>query len=548
MAQKIIGLDIGSFSVKAAVFDTTFRSFQLTDLYESPPLKMDDLEAVDQKPIITEAILRLMQENNIDPATTTVIGLAGTQVSTKELILPLPESQVEKVLPFELEAFLPFELSDLIIDYHVLDATKNQTHLLAAAAVKTAIDERIKTVQAANMEPAFIALESASLFNLTLMNDFPSDKNIILVDIGHMKTSICFIHDGKIKQVRALFKGGFDLTDAIRSNLDLTHDQAVEVKHQHAIIELPNQPLRSADLQRLSAAIKPPMDELLSEIQQSISAYQAEKHSHDAEADAGIAHLYFCGGTSLVKNLATYATEYLAMPCSIYESNAINLDKLPIFAQAISLGLRASVRGANARRTVSINFRKDEFALAKDMTGVKNVAYFFGKWVFAIFFLSLFYQSLKFYELYSEKSKIEGQILKEFKRIMPDVKNPPKSSSGAIKMMNTKIKEYKDKQEVLTSGLGNMTALGVLKEISIQVPVSIPLDSQELSIDRNKVTLRATTDSFESVDKIIAALKQYKDFQKIEKGDIRETPEGRKLFTLNIAIGETETEKPKRSK
>ena len=36
--------------------------------------------------------------------------------------------------------------------------------------------------------------------------------------------------------------------------------------------------------------------------------------------------------------------------------------------------------------------------------------------------------------------------------------------------------------------------------------------------------------------------------QKIEKGDIRETPEGRKLFTLNIAIGETETEKPKRSK
>lgn len=548
MAQKILGLDIGSFSIKAALFDTTFRSYQLTDLYESPPLKMDDLEAIDQQAIVTEAILKLLQENNINPSTTAVIGLPGTQVSTKELLLPLPEGQVEKILPFELEAFLPFELPDLIIDYHVINSAKSQTHLLAAAALKTSIEDRLKAVQAAKLEPAFISMESASLFNLTLMPDFTSERNIVLVDIGHMKTSICFVHDGLIKHVRALFKGGYDLTDAIRSQLDLTQDQAVEVKHQHSILELPDQPLRSADLQRLSTAIKPAIDDLLAEIQQSISAYQAEAHSGSTDEDMGNYQLYFCGGTSLVKNLAAYATQYLAMPCSIYSSPGINLDKLPIFAQAVSLGLRASLRGANAKKAISINFRKDEFALARDMTGVKNVAYFFGKWIFAIFFLSLFYQSLKFYELYSEKNKIETQILREFKRIMPDVKNQPKSSTSAIKIMNSKIKEYKDKQEVLTSGLGNMTALGVLKEISIQIPADVSLDSQELSIDRNKVTLRATTDSFESVDKIITSLKQFKEFQKIDKGDIRETPDGKKLFTINIAIGELENENPKRKK
>ncbi|MCB0309262.1 MAG: pilus assembly protein PilM [Bdellovibrionales bacterium] len=533
MGQKVLGLDMGSFSVKAALFDTTFRTYELTDLFESAPLKMDDLDLPEQQAVLTEAILRLMEDNQIQPSTV-VIGIPGSDVSTKDLILPLPEAQVEKVLPFELESFLPFELSDLIIDHHVISSSKSETHVLAAAAQKALIEERLKVAQNAGIEPAFIGLESAYLFNLFLMQELPPFDIFGIIDLGHTKTSICLIQNGQAHHIRSLYKGGRDLTDAIRSNLEMTYDQALEVKHQHGIIELPGESLRSEDLQRLSSAIKTPIDELVNEIQQTINAYLADIHSRDDTLT--LKQLYLCGGTSMIKNLPEYITASLDIPCSIYEAPHVQLEKTPVLAQAIALGLRASLRGASAKKLISFNFRKAIFSMAKDMSGIKDIALFFSKWVFTIFLLSLFFKGFQYYNLAYEKNKIETQILSEFKRIMPDAKTP-KTGSAALKQMTSKIQEYKNKQEILTAGLGSLTALSILKEVSANIPDDLTIDTQELSIDRNKVTLKATTDSLESVDRIIGSLKTFEKFNQIDKGDIRETGEGKKLFTINITIG-----------
>lgn len=547
MAEKILGLDIGSFSIKAALFEATFRAYRLTDLFESAPLKMDDLGPAEQQTVVAEAILRILQENGIHPATT-VVGMPGTEVSTKEITLPLSGAQVEKVLPFELEGFLPFELGDLVIDHHAIRATKNETALLAAAAQKTAVADRLKTVQAAGIDPAFVSLESAALFNLALINHLPADKTIAIIDIGHVKTSVCIVENGHIAQVRSLFKGGLDLTAAIQAKLDLTVDQAVQVKHQHAILELPGEPLRSDDLKRLSAAIRGPVDDVIQEVSQTLNAYLVELHAREGREESGIDHLYLCGGTAMVKNLASYFAQAVSIPCSPYAVAGHDVERIPVFAQAISLGLRASIRGADAKRAMAINFRKGDFALARDMSGLKATATFFAKWILAIFCAGMLFQTLRLVDLARERGKIEAQVLREFKRIMPEGKSAPKTSTAAVNQMKSRIGELRRKQEVLTSGLGSMTALGVLREISAQVPAEIPMDTQEMSIDRNKVTVRATTNSFESVDRVIAALGKVEAFGKIEKGDIRETPDGKKLFTLNIVIGDAEEEKPRKGK
>ncbi len=544
MPQTVLGLDIGSYSVKAALFDTTFRSFALTDLFESAPLQADELDPQDRPVVITEAILRLMQENKIKPQTI-VTALSGMIVSTRLLKLPLPERQVSKVLPFEMEAYIPFELDEVLVSEHTISSSKTETICLAAAVRKLDVAEHLSLVKGASLEPAFVGLDSLALYNLNHQTLKDDSGTYAIVDIGHKKTSICIVSNYLVQQVRTLFTAGYAITESIRNDLDLTLSQAMEVKHSHSILELESHPLKSADLRRLSLAIQKAINSLIQEILQTFHSYRSQKASSGEEAGS-VERVYLCGGSSLTRNLPEYLTSVTNIPAqrlkvfSPQDSSGEKTSREPIFAQAVSLGLRAAARGPYAKRVASINFRLGDFAFARDLSGLKDKAIFFGKWIATIFLVALLHVGMKYQNLASQKRNANELVLREFRKIVPDVKNPPKKSSEALKTLRERIKKYQEKQEILTAGLKDMTALSVLRELHIRIPQEIPLDAQELSIDRNKVTLRANTDSFESVDKVILALKENSQFQKIDKGDIRESSDGRKTFQLTLTIGEKE--------
>lgn len=541
MPQTVLGLDIGSFSIKAALFETTFRIYELTDLFESSPLQADEVDLADRPVIITEAILRLLKENHLAPDTT-VTALSGLVVSTRKLNLPLPENQVSKVLPFELESYIPFDLDEIIVDHHVISSSKTETSCLAAAVKKTTLDEHLNLVRNAGLEPAFVSLNSISLYNLNLHALKNEKGSYAILDIGHQKTSVCIVSNQSVQYVRTLFTAGMGITEAIRKDLDLTLNQALEVKHNHSILELENHPLKSDDLKRLSASIRKALDPLIQEILQTLHSYRSQRGKTENE-EKPIERIYLCGGTSMIRNLPEYLSSLTNLPVSrlmLFDDQqpSKRTAREPILAQAVALGLRAAARGANARKVATINFRKGDFAFARDLSGYKEKAFFFGKWVLAIFCVALLQVGLKYHQLSQQKAEMDKIVVREFRKIVTDVKKPPRSSSSALRLLKAEIQKYRQKQEILTAGLNEMTALGVLREISTRIPSEIAIDAQELSIDRNKVTLRARTDSFESVDKIISALKEFPKFDRIEKGDIREAPDGKKAFQLTLLVGE----------
>ncbi len=546
MPQKLLGLDMGSYSIKGALFETTFRSFELTDLFESPPLKADDLAPEERAVVTTEAILRLLEEHSLTPQTT-VTAIPGTYVSTRLLTLPLPERQVEKVLPFELESDLPFELDDILVAHHTILSNKAQTTVLAAAVRKTLISEHLSILRNANLEPAFVGLDSIALYNLNQLTLSQEGGTYAIVDIGHQKTSVCIVANHRVQYVRTLMSAGKAVTESIRNELDLTWDQALEVKHTHGILELEGHPLQSKDLRRLSAAIRKSIDPLAREISQTFQAYRA-MHANLGGPANPVEQIYFCGGTSLLRNLPEYFAAITNLKVSRlhffppeHEVSRRLAGKEAILAQAVGLGLRAAARGANAARVASLNFRTGDFAFARDMTDLKKKAMFFGQWIAAIFLVALVHIVMRYENFSRQLHKMDDAVMRTFNEIIPDAKQKPKTSALALKTLEERIRKYRDQQEVLTAGLNEMTALGVLLDISKRIPQNIPVDTQEISIDRNMVTVRANTDSFTSVDKIVAALHEQPQFRKIEKGDIRDSPDGKKSFQVSFTIGGEET-------
>jgi type IV pilus assembly protein PilM len=543
MAQKILGLDIGSHSIKAALFDTAFRAYTLTDLFQSAPLRLEEAPPEEHDIIITESIIQMLQKNNIDTKNV-ITALSGKFISNRLLKLPLPPKQLQKVLPFEIENYIPFPLEDLIIDHHIIQSSKTETVCLAAAAQKNIIEHHIHLMGKAGIQPSFITFDSISLYNLNQLIG-SSAKTYAIVDLGYQKSSICVIANQKLALIRTFYTGGRDIDEAIRSEMNLTLEQASEVKEKHGILELQNQPLKSGDLQRLSNSIKGVINPLFQEIYQSMHLFRSQDWiPEDAQK---IEHVLFCGGTSLLRNLPEYFTQMINIPSQRLhllenqDPDRPSRPKEPLFATAVGIGMKVSGRGKNAALIESINFRKGDFSFNKSLGDFQDKMWFFGKWVLVIFALAFIQLIFKNTSLRKENNALEKVTIAEVKKAVPEDKS--KTAKAAMKKLETKIQELEQKQEVLTAGLNRMTALGVLRQLSVLISDDIRIDAKEISIERNKITIRGDTDAFSSVDKIVANLQTYPEFSRVEKGDVRDTPDGKKSFQMTILVGEEGEEK-----
>lgn len=542
MANKVLGLDIGSHSIKAALFDTTFRSFVLTDLFQSPPLRLEDMVPEDHEVAITEAILQMIQKNHIE-VDNTVTALSGKFVSNRMLKLPLPPKQLEKVLPFEIENYIPFPLDQLVIDHHIIESSKSETLCIAAAVQKNILENHLTLLQKQGIDPSFVTFDTLALYNLNQFVTNQDYKTYAIIDIGYQKTSLCIVSNQKAVFIRTLYTGGRDLDEAIRSELNLTLDQASEVKEKHGILEVRNQELKSADLKKLSACIKNVLDPLFQEIFQSLHLYRSQEWT--APEQQKIDQIFFCGGTSLLRNLPEYFTQLVNIPSQrLYlldndDPERPSRLKEPIFATAVGIGLKVSSRGKNSAFIESINFRKGDFSFSKSLGDFKDKMVFVGKWVAVIFLLAFMQLILRNYTLRHENNGVEKVALSEYKKIMPEEK--VQTSKNAVKKLEAKIQELSGKQDVLTSGLTKTTALGVLRQLSILIPSDITIDAKELSIEKKQITLKGSTDSIASVDRVIASLQTDKQFKRVEKGTISDTPDGKRSFLISIELGEDES-------
>ncbi|MEZ4845887.1 MAG: pilus assembly protein PilM [Bdellovibrionota bacterium] len=102
------------------------------------------------------------------------------------LKLPLPPKQLSKVLPFEIENYIPFPLEDLIIDHHIIQSSKTETVCLAAAAQKNIIEHHIHLLGKVGIQPSFITFDTPLLYNLNQLIG-GSVKTYAIIDLGYQK-------------------------------------------------------------------------------------------------------------------------------------------------------------------------------------------------------------------------------------------------------------------------------------------------------------------------------------------------------------------------
>jgi type IV pilus assembly protein PilM len=351
--MRILGIDIGSSSIKALEMDSAFGRYDIHDYHEVELKATDDPEVALSKLVgtLTKTPDRI------------VVALPAGKVTLRNLQLPTRDKKsILSGVGFELEDELPFPMEEATYDYTVLNQGRQGSAVHVAATLKRHAASTLARYENSKLAPDMMTTEPwayRTLLNRVLGPNAP-DAPVLLIDIGQNRTLFYVQKKETPTFVREIQWGGADLTAAIGKKFSFQNEQAESAKLDRGIVsgapgekELSPEELEIA--QCLEEALETGFSHELRQIELMCKNVTTQN----------ISQIYLTGGTSLLTGLAPWIESKIKIPTkllpalsSITPSGVTYSDQTDArFLLAASLALCM----VGTHRT-SINFRKGEFA------------------------------------------------------------------------------------------------------------------------------------------------------------------------------------------
>ena len=252
--DSLVGLDIGSRSVKVAEITETkngrkLRRFGMADI---PPGAIED-GAISDPEMVAQIIRQLFKSANIK-ATNVALSIGGYSVIIKKInVQTMPEEQLQETIHFEAEQYIPFDISDVNLDFQLLGEVENnpsQMSVFLVAAKKEMVNDYINLATLVGLTPCIIDVEAFALQNIFEANYDIQGENVALIDIGASKTSLNILKDNSSVFMRDVALGCIQINQKIMSMLDCSYDQAELIKFGE-----PSNKLSADELKQIISAV-----------------------------------------------------------------------------------------------------------------------------------------------------------------------------------------------------------------------------------------------------------------------------------------------------
>ena len=146
--------------------------------------------------------------------------------------------ELEESFSWHAEEHIPFDISDVNLDYHVMDKSADAIHVLMAACKRDKVANLKQTIQLAGKQPAVIDVDAFALQNCYELNYDPQPREIVaLLNIGASTTNINVLSGVRSVFTRDATFGGNQYTSLLQKELGLTFEQAEQVKRGMPIPE-----------------------------------------------------------------------------------------------------------------------------------------------------------------------------------------------------------------------------------------------------------------------------------------------------------------------
>ncbi|MEC9071380.1 MAG: pilus assembly protein PilM, partial [Myxococcota bacterium] len=361
MAKTIIGLDIGTWSIKVAVLESTLRGTTLVDFIEKPIPRGPGGEPVDPD-VGAHVALALRGILDWDGIATAI---PGHQAITRQIELPFSDDRrIQSVLGFQLEGQFPMDLEDLVYDYYPLKQEDEESLLLCAAVEKSWLQTFLSSLGDVNADPKSVTLRSLCYGTLlTEAESVGEDEVVAVVDMGHLSTTVAVIGGGRVQTVRSVSRGGHHTTLALMEATGGDYGQAERIKHEGVRLDghVPNGVSEAEASERLDAVRR--------SLQPTVRDVKVTLHAHANRWGTSISRVLLCGGAARMEGMEQTMAATLGLPATRWDVTGVEWCEASVNAdQAVSLpsGLALGLRQIEDSTVNTVNFRQGELAYESD--------------------------------------------------------------------------------------------------------------------------------------------------------------------------------------
>ncbi len=308
--KSMVGLDIGSSSVKAVELQGKSGSFQLVSLgYENlQPDSIVDGQIMELNNV-SNVIANIFNEHKI--ATIRVAaGVSGHSVIVKNIVLPqMSEDELQESFSWHAEEHIPFDISDVNLDYQITGNSSDALHVLLAACKRDKIANLKQAIQLAGKQPAVIDVDAFALQNCYELNYQPQPGQIVaLLNVGASTTNINILNGTRSVFTRDASVGGNQYTGLLQKELGLTFEQAEGVKRGMALPE-------GSAPRSIEPILETVSDILALEIQKTMDFYRATAE----DGESAVQKILISGGGSKLTGLMEYLAHRFEIPVEVFD-------------------------------------------------------------------------------------------------------------------------------------------------------------------------------------------------------------------------------------
>jgi type IV pilus assembly protein PilM len=350
MPHRIIGIDAGSYSVKVAVVERSFRSFSFIEFYER---QVQYNELLTSEECVAITIQGLMDDHDLN-WDVACIGFPSQRVTSRLLTFPFGSAKkIGQAIQFEIESYIPFDIEDVVIDYATISQTKNLSRVMAVYVQKGDLVKMLSMFDSVNVDARYVCVEGVDQLNLVNLGMVPPEGAYAVIDMGHEKCTVTICQGRSLGYIRAISLAGKAITDAIAKKLGVPHDEAERLKIEMGQLPLVEEEIVDDISKSVIEAIKGVVDEFLLHLRQTIFTFKETEN-------APVEGIYLCGGTSRLPGIDRYISDVLKMNVtylSCTDFHFTNIDRgdahRHVIPQALALALKGVAGGGP-----DINLRK----------------------------------------------------------------------------------------------------------------------------------------------------------------------------------------------
>lgn len=315
MPKKVVAFDIGSNTTKIVVGKYEKEKVVIENMLDipTPEETMADGKIINEK-VLADVIQYSLKTNKINTKDV-IYTTDSTSIINRELIIPKVEAdEIQTVIRYEIQQFLPINLNDYILEYSILGEVENELDGSKKYKVNV-ISYPEKSARAyyellneGDMKPYALDILHNSVKKLLTLDgkinelENNNDETIALIDIGAVTINVNIYKNKELDFTRIMRNGGNDIDIALSKKLEVSIKSVESTKIEKANLE------NISEDDVINNTIKFVVDEWLTDLGRILQFYKNKSMGNNIDK------IFIYGGTSNINGLEKIIEEKYDIP------------------------------------------------------------------------------------------------------------------------------------------------------------------------------------------------------------------------------------------